>query len=55
MRAVNNLLPAGKPSLLRGINLGNWLVPEGYMWHLNNGGLRDNVVFAIGVRKIARS
>jgi hypothetical protein len=27
-----------KPSLLRGINLGNWLVPEGYMWHLNNGG-----------------
>jgi cellulase (glycosyl hydrolase family 5) len=29
---------AGKPLLLRGINLGNWLVPEGYMWHLNGGG-----------------
>ena len=28
----------GKPLLLRGTNLGNWLVPEGYMWHLNNGG-----------------
>ena len=24
---------AGKPLLLRGTNLGNWLVPEGYMWH----------------------
>ena len=23
-----------KPLLLRGINLGDWLVPEGYMWHL---------------------
>jgi aryl-phospho-beta-D-glucosidase BglC (GH1 family) len=22
----------GKPVLLRGINLGNWMVPEGYMW-----------------------
>ncbi len=29
---------AGKPLLLRGTNLGNWLVPEGYMWHLNEGG-----------------
>jgi endoglucanase len=28
----------GKPLLLRGTNLGNWLVPEGYMWHLNEGG-----------------
>ena len=28
----------GKPLLLRGTNLGNWLVPEGYMWRLNNGG-----------------
>src|SRR6266480_4822452 len=24
--------PAGKPLLLKGINLGNWLVPEGYMF-----------------------
>jgi endoglucanase len=29
---------AGRPLLLRGTNLGNWLVPEGYMWHLNEGG-----------------
>jgi endoglucanase len=29
---------SGKPLLLRGTNLGNWLVPEGYMWHLNDGG-----------------
>jgi len=28
----------GKRILLRGTNLGNWLVPEGYMWHLNEGG-----------------
>ncbi len=25
----------GKPVLLKGINLGNWLVPEGYMFHFN--------------------
>ena len=29
---------AGKPLLLRGINVGNWFVPEGYMWQLNEGG-----------------
>lgn len=28
---------AGKPLLLRAINLGNWLVPEGYMWLFENG------------------
>ena len=28
----------GNRLLLRGTNLGNWLVPEGYMWHLNEGG-----------------
>jgi len=27
------LTPDGKPVLLKGINLGNWLVPEGYMFH----------------------
>ena len=26
------ITPDGKPLLLRGINLGNWLVPEGYMF-----------------------
>ena len=28
---------SGKPLLLRGINLGNWFVPEGYMFHLKGG------------------
>lgn len=28
---------AGKPLLLRGINLGNWFEPEGYMFHLDGG------------------
>ena len=29
--------PNGEKLLLRGINLGNWLVPEGYMWHFDKG------------------
>ncbi|GAC1356264.1 MAG: hypothetical protein NVSMB3_02350 [Acidobacteriaceae bacterium] len=28
---------AGKPLLLHGINLGNWLLTEGYMWHFEGG------------------
>src|SRR5713226_7874141 len=28
---------AGKPLLLRATNLGNWLVPEGYMWLFEGG------------------
>lgn len=28
---------AGKPLLLRATNLGNWLVPEGYMWLFQGG------------------
>jgi endoglucanase len=28
--------PNGKPLLLKGINFGNWLVPEGYMFHFEN-------------------
>jgi len=27
----------GKPLMLRGINLGNWLEPEGYMFHFEGG------------------
>lgn len=27
----------GKPLMLRGINLGNWFEPEGYMFHLDDG------------------
>lgn len=29
--------PDGTRLRLRGINLGNWLVPEGYMWHFDKG------------------
>ena len=29
--------PDGKPLMLRGINLGNWLVPEGYMFQFEGG------------------
>lgn len=33
-----NLVDAsGKPLLLRGINLGNWFEPEGYMFHFDGG------------------
>ncbi len=28
---------SGKPLLLRGTNLGNWMVPEGYMWLFDGG------------------
>src|SRR5882672_5684021 len=28
---------AGKPLLVRATNLGNWLVPEGYMWLFEGG------------------
>lgn len=28
---------AGQPLLLRGINLGNWFEPEGYMFHFDDG------------------
>src|SRR6516165_3461430 len=27
----------GKPLMLRGINLGNWFEPEGYMFHFDGG------------------
>ena len=29
--------PEGKPLLLKGTNLGNWLVQEGYMFRLEKG------------------
>ncbi len=28
---------SGKPLLLRGTSLGNWMVPEGYMWLFEGG------------------
>ena len=30
------IAPDSKPILLKGINLGNWLNPEGYMFRFNN-------------------
>jgi len=34
MKIVNG---AGKPFLLRGVGLGSWLLPEGYMWKMPPG------------------
>src|SRR5690606_22686151 len=31
----NITTPQGKPILLKGINLGNWMVPEGYMFRFD--------------------
>src|SRR5947208_8180625 len=36
-RAQEIVDPAGKPLLLRATNLGNWLVPERYMWLFEGG------------------
>ncbi|MDQ6814056.1 MAG: glycoside hydrolase family 5 protein [Bacteroidota bacterium] len=35
-RGKEIISPSGKPFLIKGTNLGNWLVPEGYMFKLNN-------------------
>lgn len=32
----NLMLPGGQPFIMRGTNLGNWLVPEGYMFKLKD-------------------
>src|SRR5690348_10180988 len=32
VRGKEFVLPSGKPIFLKGINLGNWLLPEGYMF-----------------------
>src|SRR5215213_448396 len=32
----NVMFPDGKPFIMRGTNLGNWLVPEGYMFRLKD-------------------
>lgn len=36
VRGTTLVSPDGTPLLLRGINLGNWLVPEGYMFRLDS-------------------
>ncbi len=44
----NVMFPDGKPFIMRGTNLGNWLVPEGYMFKLKdvNSPRTINQVFA---------
>ena len=39
--------PNGEKLLLRGINLGNWLVPEGYMFHLEKGPTSSREIAAL--------
>jgi len=36
-RGVEIVDGAGRPLALKGTNLGNWLVPEGYVWHFDGG------------------
>lgn len=36
VRGKDLISPDGKPLLLKGINLGNWLLPEGYMFKFKN-------------------
>jgi hypothetical protein len=38
---------AGKPLLLRATNLGNWLVPEGYMWLFEGGPQSPSEIHAL--------
>jgi hypothetical protein len=44
---------AGKPVMLRGINLGNWLVPEGYMLLFEDGPESAREIDAL-FREVAR-
>ncbi len=37
----------GKPVVLRGVGLGNWLLPEGYMWRFGKRGDRPRKIEAI--------
>ncbi|MFZ4620079.1 MAG: glycoside hydrolase family 5 protein [Bacteroidota bacterium] len=48
VRGTDLITPDGKPILLRGINLGNWLVPEGYMFKFThtNSPQRINETFS---------
>ncbi len=48
VRGTSLIEPSGEPILLRGINLGNWLVPEGYMFKFThtNSPQRINETFS---------
>jgi hypothetical protein len=38
---------AGRPLLLRGVGLGNWLLPEGYMWRFGAGAASPREIEAL--------
>ncbi|GAB2879381.1 hypothetical protein GCM10027074_54560 [Streptomyces deserti] len=38
---------AGQPVLLRGVGLGNWLLPEGYMWRFGEGAASPRQIEAL--------
>ena len=47
VRGQQFIAPDGTPLLLKGIGIGNWLLPEGYMWGLkraNSPRLIDEVI-----------
>ena len=48
VKGTSLITPDGKPILLRGINIGNWLVPEGYMFKFThtNSPQRINETFS---------
>jgi hypothetical protein len=41
---------AGKPLLVRATNLGNWMVPEGYMWQFEGGPQSPSEIRALSSR-----
>ena len=43
-------LRASKPLLVRVTNLGNWMVPEGYMWLFEGGPQSPGEIRALGMK-----
>ncbi|OJV59132.1 MAG: endoglucanase [Cellulomonas sp. 73-145] len=46
---------AGRPLLLRGVALGGWLLPEGYMWRLGDGAQSPREIEALVARLVGRA
>jgi hypothetical protein len=42
--------PDGRPLFLKGINLGNWLLPEGYMFKFKNCKVNGGYLRTLGLR-----
>jgi endoglucanase len=45
---------AGKPLLVRATNLGNWMVPEGYMWLFEGGPQSPGEIRALTAQMILK-